>query len=228
MGPLIGTVLVLGLAVAVTSPLSVVTVIVLLSMPSGRRRGFAFVAGWLVAIAAIAILTVFVLHGQDFSSKQTTPSREASIAEIAIGCLLLVWTAVKHRRRSRERRAGAPPQTAAPPKWLDRLGRTNWLIGVAVGAVMLTYSITLVASTEILKANLSVADDAVAFILFGVASIVTIAAPVVFVIVAPARADATLARWKEWLLENSGTVVLVVLMAVGAALIAKGAYDLVG
>jgi hypothetical protein len=42
----------------------------------------------------------------------------------------------------------------------------------------------------------------------------------------PEQADATLTRWKEWLIQNSGTVVLVVLMVVGAALIVRGAVDL--
>src|SRR5262245_52043810 len=51
---LIPTVIGLGLAVAVCSPVSVVTVIVLLTMPSGRRRGIAFVVGWILAIAVIA------------------------------------------------------------------------------------------------------------------------------------------------------------------------------
>src|SRR2546421_399266 len=53
MGTLVAEVAALGLAVAFTSPVSVVTVIVLLSMPSGRRRAIAFVCGWLIAIVGI-------------------------------------------------------------------------------------------------------------------------------------------------------------------------------
>ena len=78
MGTLLAEVAALGLAVAFTSPVSVVTVIVLLSMPAGRRRALAFVGGWLVAIAVIGALTVFVLQGQDFGSRSSTPSRAAS------------------------------------------------------------------------------------------------------------------------------------------------------
>jgi hypothetical protein len=226
MGQLIGTLLVLGLAVAFTSPVSVVTVIVLLALPAGRRRAFAFVAGWLFAIAIIGLVVVFVFHGQDFSSKQTTPSQEASIVEVVIGSLILIWAFVKERRRRRDHRVGAPPQHASPPKWLGRLGRTHWLVGLLAGGVMLTYSITIVAATETLKANVSVTDDALAFVVFGLASIVTIAAPIVFALAAPERSEQTLERWKGWLLANSGLVALVVLAVVGAALIAKGAYDL--
>ena len=77
MGTLVGEVGVLGLAVAFTSPVSVVTVIVLLSMPSGVRRAIAFLCGWLLALALIGTIMVFVLHGQDFSAKSTSPSRAA-------------------------------------------------------------------------------------------------------------------------------------------------------
>jgi hypothetical protein len=50
---LIPIVLGLGLAIAVCSPVSVVTVIVLLTMPSGRRRAIAFVVGWPTIEAAV-------------------------------------------------------------------------------------------------------------------------------------------------------------------------------
>src|SRR5205823_5736142 len=82
VGTLVAEVAALGLAVAFTSPVSVVTVIVLLGMPSGRRRAIAFVCGWLVAIAGIGAISVFVLHGQDFGSRSSTPSRAASALEV--------------------------------------------------------------------------------------------------------------------------------------------------
>src|SRR5262249_12719184 len=87
---LIPTVIGLGLAVALCSPVSVVTVIVLLTMPSGRRRGIAFVLGWLLAIGVIGVVVVGVAHGQDFSSHQTTSSRAASWVEIAVGLIAVL------------------------------------------------------------------------------------------------------------------------------------------
>jgi hypothetical protein len=220
MGSLLGAVLLLGLGVAFTSPVSVVTMIVLLGLPRGRARGFAFVGGWLLAIAAVSLITELALHRGDFSSTQTSPSRAASALEVAIGCFLLGWGAIKFRRR------GQRLQEASTPKWLDRLARTNWLIAIVVGAFMLTWSITVAAAAEILKANVSTADDALASALFALASLVTITAPLIYALLRPEQADATLTRWKEWLIQNSGTVVLVVLMVVGAALIVRGAVDL--
>jgi len=221
MGTLVAEVAALGLAVAFTSPVSVVTVIVLLSMPSGRRRALAFVCGWLIAIAAIGAIAIFVLHGQDFSSKRSTPSRAASALEILLGSLLLLWAVVAYRRRKPSK------EGVSEPKWLSRVEGTHWLLAVAVGAIMLSYALSLAAASEILKANVSGLDAAAAIVVFSLTSIVTIAAPIVIAVAAPERSAQRLAVWKTWLLGNSRTVVLVVLMVVAALLIARGISDLV-
>jgi hypothetical protein len=220
MGTLIAEVAALGLAVAFTSPVSVVTVIVLLSMPAGRRRAIAFVCGWLIAIAGIGALTVFVFHGQDFSSKHSNPSRAASALEVLLGCLLLVGSTMAYRRRQPSKGG------LATPKWLDRVQGTHWLLAVAVGALMLSYALSLAAASEVLKANVSTFDSAVAIFVFALTSMVTVVAPIVIVLVAPDRAERTLTSWKAWVLGNSRTVVLVVLMVVGALLVVRGVYDL--
>ena len=221
MGTLVAQVAALGLAVAFTSPVSVVTVIVLLGMPSGRRRALAFLCGWLIAIAGIGALMVFVLHGQDFSSKSSTPSRAASALEVLLGSLLLIWGGVAYRHREPSKGG------QSTPKWLDRIERTHWLLAIAVGAVMLSYALSLAAASEILKANVSRVDAGVAIAVFALTSILTIAAPIVVALVAPDRAAQRLEAWKTWLLGNSRAVALVVLMIVGAFLIFKGAKDLI-
>lgn len=218
---LILSVLGLGLAIAVCSPVSVVTVIVLLSMPSGRRRAIAFVVGWLLAILVIGAVTLFVFHGQDFSSHKTTPSRLASAIEIVVGCIVLLASARAFRRRTDH------ASDAEPPKWLDRLDRTNWLLAVVLGAFMLTYSLTIAAALEILKASVSTADAALAVVIFALASIASIVAPIVLVLLAPTRSTEMLTAWRRWLLGNSRTIGLIALMVIGAVLIARGIHDLV-
>jgi len=220
MGTLIPEVAALGLAVAFTSPGSVVTVIVLLSMSAGLRRGVAFIVGWLLALVVLALLMVFVLQGQDFSSRHTTPSRVVSAIEVVLGALLLAGSWRIYRR---------PRQTKgpeSPPRWLDRLDRTHWLIAVAVGAFMLSYALSLAAMAEILKANVGTVDSSGAALVFALASILTVAAPVVLVVAAPERSAELLDGWKAWLLANSRSIALIGLMVIGAFLIGRGVYDL--
>ena len=220
MGTLIPEMAALGLAVAFTSPGSVVTVIVLLSMSSGRLRAVAFICGWVLALAVLAALMVLVLNGQDFGSTRTTPSRAASAVEVLLGCLLLFGSVRVYRRPRQEK----GPQS--PPRWLDRLDRTHWQLSIAVGALMLSYALTLAAWSEILKAEVSTLDALGAALVFALTSIVTIAAPLAVVVFAPDRSARVLASWKEWLLGHSRSIALIALMVVGAFLIARGAYDL--
>ena len=220
MGTLIPEVAGLGLAVAFTSPGSVVTVIILLSMSNGVRRAIAFICGWILAIGVLGALTIFVLHGQDFGSRQTTPSRAASAIEVVLG-LLLVVVSFRAYRRPRQQ-----TKSQSPPKWLDRIDRIHWLLGVAVGAFMLSFALTIAAMAEILKAHVDTGNAVVAALVFALASIVTISAPVVVVLVAPDRSAQVLASWKAWLLQHARSIALIVLMVVGVFLVVRGAYDL--
>lgn len=113
------------------------------------------------------------------------------------------------------------------PGWLSRIEGTHWLLAIAVGALMLSYGLSLAAASEILKANVSRVDAGVAIAVFALTSIVTVVAPIVAVVASPERASQRLAAWKAWLLGNSRAVAFVVLMVVGALLIFKGVKDLI-
>ena len=220
MGTLILEVAALGVAVALTSPGSVVAVIALLSLSSGVRRALAFIVGWLLAIVIIAVLMVLVLQGQDFHIRSTSPSRAASSVEIFLGCVLLVVVARTYRRPQHK------PKNQSQPTWLARVDRSHWLLEIVVGVAMLSYALTLTAAAEILKAHVGPLDAALAGLVFGVTSIITIAAPLVVVAIAPDRATTVLATWRDWVLAHSRSILLIALALIAAALIAKGAYDL--
>ena len=220
MGTLILEVAALGVAVALTSPGSVVAVIALLSMSSGVRRVLAFIFGWLLAIGIISVLMVLVLQGQDFHSRSTSPSRAASAVEILLGCLLLIVVAWMYRRPQHK------PKSQSQPQWLERLDRSHWLLEVVVGVVMLSYALTLAAAAETLKAHVSSLDAVAVGLVFAATSIITIAAPLIVVTIEPERSAAVLASWRDWFLAHSRWILLIGLLVIGAALIAKGAYDL--
>ena len=155
MGTLIPEVAALGLAVALTSPGSVITVIALLTMSNGLRRAIAFICGWILGIGVLAVLMIFVFHGQDFSSRPTTPSRTASAIEVVLGFLLVI---VSFRALPPAGSADEEPVSAQ----VVRPDRPNTLgVGIVVGAFMLSFALTVAAIAEILKANVGVVDAAV-------------------------------------------------------------------
>jgi hypothetical protein len=210
----------LGLLAALTSPGSVVTVIALLSMTSGRRRALAFIAGWAIAIGVIAIVMVLVLQGQDFHARRTAPSRAASAVEVVFGGLLIVVAARAYRRPHRA------PKTQSPPRWLERIERSHWSLEIVVGAFMLSYALTLTAAAEILKANVGTLDAAFVGLVFATTSMLTIAAPVVILLAAPDRAGRVLVASRDWVLAHSRTITLLALIVLGALLAVRGGYDL--
>lgn len=221
MGTLLPEIAILGLVVAVTSPASVVTVIAVLSLAHGRVRAVAFIVGWILAIGVIAILMVDVLHGQDFHTHRTSPSRAASAAEILLGGLLVITSARAYRHPHREHKS------QDPPKWLARLERSNPAWELIVGMFCLSYTLTLVAAAEILKAHVGERDAILVGLVFAVTSIVTIAAPLAIVLIAPDRSMTVLITWRDWMLAHSRSIALIALMVIGVALTARGVHDLV-
>jgi hypothetical protein len=210
----------LGIAVALSSVGSIIAVLILLELPGGLRRAVGFLAGWVAMIAVITV-ALALFPSLDFRSSQSTPSRVGSVVEIIIGCALVVWAVVIHRR--------PPPATPKDPipDWLTRLLSRNWFLSATAGAFMLTYSLTVVAALEVLKAHVSRLDRVLAMLVFGAASIVTLLAPIIYAAVAPERAAHALSSAKRWLTVKWPQISAALLAIVGALIVCKAGIDLV-
>ena len=210
----------LGLAVAFTSPGSVVTMIVLLSMSSPLRRAIAFICGWVLAIGVLALLMIFVLHGQDFSSKHTAPSQTASIVEIVLG------RADRGRRRTPLSTA-ANREGAGVSAEVARPGRARALVAVRRGR---SRDAELRAHARGDRGDPEGERERPCRFRGGAGLRRHVdrdhLAPVVVVVAAPRRSSEVLASWRAWLVGNSRSIALIALMAIGAILVLRGAYDL--
>ena len=113
------------------------------------------------------------------------------------------------------------------PEWLVRLIGRHWSVAALAGSLMLTYSVTIIAASEVVKAHVSSVDRTIAMAVFAVTSIVTVAAPVIFAILRPHHVERTLYVWKRWLTVNSRAIGVVVLTIIGLLVIAKALYDLI-
>ena len=72
MGQAIGQVLSFGIGVAL-SPVPIIAVVLMLATPQGRGNGLAFLAGWIVGLAAVG--TVILLISSDASASSTAGRR---------------------------------------------------------------------------------------------------------------------------------------------------------
>ncbi len=148
----------------------------LLGMPRGRGRGVTFVIGWIAAMAVISgVLLAFPTD--NFATSGSTPSRAVSTLELLLRIELVVGAGVIHRR---------PPPLATgdreykdpTPAWLVRLIGRHSSVAALAGSLILTYSVTVLAASKVLKAHVNTVDRTIAIAVFALTSIVTVAAPV--------------------------------------------------
>jgi len=62
---------------------------------------------------------------------------------------------------------------------------------------------------------------------FAAASVLTVAAPVVYALIAPEQVDRGLQLWKRWLARNTRTIGVSALVIVGLLIVAKALHDLI-
>src|SRR5271166_5675029 len=102
--------LLIGLGITL-EPFPLTAFILILSAEKGRRKGLAFILGWLACLIAV-IAAVFLATGNDPPKPQTAPSTATLAIKLALG-VVLILVAVRQKRR-----AGRPRKPAA---WMSRV-----------------------------------------------------------------------------------------------------------
>jgi threonine/homoserine/homoserine lactone efflux protein len=216
MGQAIGQVLSLGIGVAL-SPAPIIAVVLMLAGPRGRANGPAFLAGWVVGIAALGTI-VLVVASSASASKHGAPATWVSIVKIILG-LLLVLLAVRQWR-------GRPRGDASPelPKWMKTVDTFTPGRSVAMGATLSSVNpknllLVVGAATAIAQTGASTADQTVALIVFIVIATLGVGAPVAIYYLMGDRATKILADLHDWMARENATIMAVICLIIGAKLI---------
>ena len=218
------SVVVLGLACA-ANPWGIMMAVLLLNAKRGLWVVWAFVAAW---IAAISVTMALLLLGfGSTSTSSNTTSKAVSIVEIVIGLALLGFGARSLLNARRER--SSPPAEKAEekqPGWLRAIAEISIVGAFLLGIYSATYPVVVAAAGEILRADVSAADQttlAVVFVIFGSSTVLAVAALGTF---APSRSEAFLARMRAWLTVHNSEVLTAILLLFGVALVARGIQSL--
>jgi hypothetical protein len=220
----IATLVVLGVGVAI-SPVAVIASILLLVSPGGRAKAALFVAGWVLALAALGGVAVAV-EGRLGIGDGADRTRIVAVIGIGLGLGLLALGIARWSGRP------GPGDDEPTPAWMAAVdgatsGRALGLGALLAAAKPKNLVLTLAAATAIAESDLSAAGSAVALAVYLVVASMSVAAPLVAAVLLGDRAGPVLDRWKSSLLAHNAAIMAVVFVAFGLLLVGKGLVDLV-
>ena len=213
----LAAVLPLALAIA-ASPIPLVPVILLLLTDRPRAAGGSFLAGWAAGILGVVLAFSWLAA---FLEGGTTPTW-ASWLRVGIGVTLVLLGVREWLGRS---------TASEPPGWMLALGDAGPGTAARLGLLLSAANpkVIVLAAAAGLAAGavpLGAAELAVVAVVFTVVASLTVATPVLLHVALGRRVEPSLRATRDWLLRHNAAVVAVVLVLVGAALVAKGIGEL--
>lgn len=208
-------------AVIALSPITVIPAVLVLQAPRPRPAGLAFLAGWVLGLAALTAL--FVSGSGMFGGLHKTPPTWASWLRVVLGIALIAlglfhWF-TRHRRN-------------AMPRWMRSFatlspGRAG-AMGVALTALRPEVVLLCVAAgLAIGNSGFPVAGQLVAAAIFLAISASTVAIPILGYVAAADRLADRLERLKVWMQEKHGALLAVTLVLIGLLVFYNGIRRLV-
>jgi len=208
----------LALVIAL-SPLSIIPAVLVLHTPHPRPTGLAFLAGWLIGLAA---LTVVFLELSNLVVDLSKPPTWASWVRIYVGAGLIVFGVFRWLTRKR---------AAHTPAWIQKLGT---LSPPRAGAAAIALAVVnpkvlfmcVAAGLAIGTAGLGSAHVWVAVVWFVAVAGSTVALPILAYAVSGDRLDEPLQRLKDWMEQQHATLVAAILVVIGLMVLYKGIHGL--
>jgi hypothetical protein len=219
VGPAISEVLPWAIGVAI-SPIPLVAVILMLFTPRAKANGPAFLLGWVVGLATLAVVVYIVADAADVAT-DADASDSSSTVKVVLGVALIVGALRRWRGRTR------PGEEPAMPKWMAEVdhftpGKAAGL-GVVLGAVNpKNLVLSIGAATGLAELGENTGDAVVGLVAFVMVASSTTALAVGYRLFGGERSRATLDRAKVWLVAHNDAVMAVLFLVFGVVILAEG------
>ncbi|MGO9157482.1 GAP family protein [Mycobacterium sp.] len=236
-----GTMLLLALP-AVTDPVRLGIVVLLISQPRPMRSLLAYWVGGMASFIAVAVGMLLLLRGFGqtlvHSMSAATASSTAQHIQIAGGLLALLIAArivmgLSARQRGRVLTPGGDPSAPvlqpSTPTAFSRLwarahgtlqGGSLWVAFVAGAGLP---PVAYVALAAIAGSGAAVGTQLSAAVLYTIAQLAIVEVPLVSYLAMPARTQAVMLRLHNWVRARGREILAVILAVVGVLLVANGA-----
>ena len=206
----------IGLAITL-DPLPLTAFMVILPSKRGVRKGAAFVFGWLVSLAIVVTVTVLAT-GNNPPKPNTAPSLASLAVKLAIG-VVLVWIAIRQRRRM-----GKPKPPKKPPKWQEHVDNMSPWFAMALAPTLQPWGLIGAGAATVMEAKLSSWESYLALFLFCILASASYLAMEIYAGFRPSQSQALLARLRTWMKTRTDQVIIFGSLIIGFWLIANSLY----
>ena len=215
----LGDLLPLAIGIAI-SPIPIIACILMLFSGKARVNGPAFLVGWVVGLTVAT--TVFFLISDTTGANDG--DQGASLADV-VTLVLGIGAVVLGFRQWHAR--PAPGETPAMPNWMAAIDGFTPVKAIGFGVLLSALNpknlALAIAAGVVIDGAVQAGGNAVAMILvFVVLASISIAVPVVYLLVGGEAAKRTLEGWRTWLAANNAALMAVLLVVIGAKLVGSG------
>lgn len=207
----------IALAIAL-DPLPLTAFILVLGTPGGTRKGAGFLAGWVVSLVAIVVLSL-LLTGGDPPRADTIPSEAALLVRILAGIALLVIAWTRHRAQGRPR---------PTPRWMSKVNRLNAASAAALAFLLQPWGLIAAGAATLTQADLSDGAAVLSVVLYCLLATLGYLAMEAYAIMAPEESRSRLQNFRDWIDRHRDPAVVAGSLIIGLWLISKSIYLLAG
>jgi len=220
MDDMLGQILPSAIGVAI-SPLPMVAIVLMLATTRGRVNGPSFILGWVIGLASVGAILLSLASNVDSPSEQVEPATWTSVTLLVAGALLLVVALRQWRRRPREM------EEVKTPKWMETLDRFSPIRAAGAGVVLSALNpknllLAVAGAAAIAQTDISVRQQAVAYMIFVLLATIGVGAPVVIYFAMGEQSRALLDRLKTSLARKNAVIMAVLFLIIGTRLVSGG------
>jgi hypothetical protein len=218
-GGALGDLLPLAVGIAI-SPIPIIACILMLFSAKARVNGPAFLIGWVIGVAAATTVVMLLSDATGASEAETGPSLgDALILALGVGAIALgirQWQTRPH--------AG---EEAHMPAWMQAIDAFTPVRAFGFGVLLSALNpknlgLAAAAALVIDQAVAAGANAAAMIVVFTIIASISIAMPVLYMLVGGEGAKRTLEGWRTWLAANNAAVMAVLFIVIGAKLVGTG------
>lgn len=206
--------------VVALSPITVIPAVLVLHTERPRETGLAFLIGWVMGLSGLT--AAFVAASGMLGGLHKTPPDWASWLRIVMGVVLIAFGCYRWTTRHGHREMPGWMRSFTSMRPL-RAGLTAVVLAVIRPEVLLMCA---AAGLAIGSAGLGAEDSWPVAIFFVAVSASTVVVPILGYLAASRRLDPTLNRVKDWMEQQHGALVAVILVLIGAMVIYNGIHAL--